>query len=123
MPRNRLFAVLSLLTLLALVVTGGLAVAQDTRLPPQRSPAPEHATPESALRSSPVMFLENAGQFDSCARFQVRGALGTMWLADDAIWITVVDAPPQCWGGRAAFPPALGGLRGALTVCPAVAST
>ena len=60
MPRNRLFALLGLLTVLALLVTSGLAVAQDTRLPPQRSLAPEHATPESALRSSVVTYRNNA---------------------------------------------------------------
>jgi len=44
-----------------------------------------------ALRSSPVMFIENVGQFDERARFQVRGGMGTMWLAEDAIWSTVVE--------------------------------
>ncbi len=38
------------------------------------------------------MFIENAGQWDDGARFQVRGGSdGTMWLAEDAIWITVVE--------------------------------
>ena len=35
------------------------------------------------------MFIENVGQWDDGARFQVRGGRGTMWLAEDAIWITV----------------------------------
>ena len=38
------------------------------------------------------MFIENAGQWEGDARFQVwSGAAGTMWLADDAIWITVLE--------------------------------
>jgi hypothetical protein len=45
----------------------------------------------AALRSSPVMFIENVGQFNERARFQVRGGLGTMWLAEDAIWVTVLE--------------------------------
>ena len=47
----------------------------------------------AALRSGSVMFIENVGQFDEHARFQVRGGIGTMWLADDAIWVTVLEKP------------------------------
>jgi hypothetical protein len=38
------------------------------------------------------MFVENAGQWDARARFQVRGGGGTLWLAEDALWITVMKA-------------------------------
>ncbi|MBN1921670.1 MAG: SBBP repeat-containing protein, partial [Anaerolineae bacterium] len=31
------------------------------------------------------------GQFAEDARFQVRGGNGTLWLTDDALWITVVE--------------------------------
>jgi hypothetical protein len=42
---------------------------------------------------SPVLFIENAGQWADGARFQVWGGPGgTTWLADDAIWITVLEA-------------------------------
>jgi hypothetical protein len=38
------------------------------------------------------MFIENAGQWDAGARFQVWGGpAGSMWLAEDAIWLTVVE--------------------------------
>ena len=47
---------------------------------------------ESAFRSRPVMFIENVGQFNPGALFQVRGGTGTMWLAEDAIWISLVEA-------------------------------
>lgn len=43
------------------------------------------------LHNSPVMFIENVGQFDEGARFQVRGGNGALWLADDALWITIVE--------------------------------
>jgi hypothetical protein len=37
------------------------------------------------------MFIENIGQFGSEARFQVRGGNGTIWLAEDGIWVTVLE--------------------------------
>lgn len=41
---------------------------------------------------SPVLFIENVGQWDDSARFQVWGGPGgTVWLAEDAIWITVLE--------------------------------
>jgi len=42
-------------------------------------------------QGSPVMFIENVGQFAEGARFQVRGGMGTMWLADDGLWVTVME--------------------------------
>lgn len=53
------------------------------------------ATPVAgeALSGSPVMVIENAGQWPESARFQVWGGpAGTMWLADDAIWLSIPDA-------------------------------
>ena len=50
------------------------------------------ATPGAGdiLPGSPVMVIENAGQWPEAARFQVWGGpAGAMWLAEDAIWITV----------------------------------
>lgn len=38
------------------------------------------------------LFIENVGQFDERARFQVRGVDQMLWLAEDAIWLTVLDA-------------------------------
>jgi hypothetical protein len=37
-----------------------------------------------------VLFIENAGQWPADARFQVWGGPGTLWLAQDALWLTVV---------------------------------
>ena len=68
-------------------------------------PANARGDPGSALTaaaSAPTapaastLFIENAGQWPDAARFQVWGSpagMGTTWLADDAIWITIVDAP------------------------------
>lgn len=87
--------ILSCLIALTFVLssTGPLTAA----LPPQQpsaSPAaaaPTQAAMSQALRSSPIMFIENVGQFADGARFQVRGGNGTMWLAEDALWITVME--------------------------------
>src|SRR3972149_6366798 len=46
-----------------------------------------------ALHSPPAMVIENVGQFADGARFQVRGNDHTIWLAEDAIWFTVLDHP------------------------------
>ncbi len=36
------------------------------------------------------MFIENVGQWPDAARFQVWGSGQTLWLAEDAIWITML---------------------------------
>ncbi len=60
-------------------------------------PALAHTSPgipESAARNTvggaAVMFIENVGQFDDGARFQVRGGSHTLWLAEDALWVTAL---------------------------------
>jgi hypothetical protein len=59
---------------------------------PAGSPNPlrNSAASASAAAGAAVLFVENVGQFDPHARFQVRGASETLWLAEDAIWITVL---------------------------------
>jgi hypothetical protein len=49
--------------------------------------------PEVSAAPSPsgVLCIENVGQFAPGARFQVRGGPGTVWLADDAIWVTILE--------------------------------
>jgi hypothetical protein len=37
------------------------------------------------------MFIQNVGQFADGARFQVRGGDKTIWLAEDALWVTVSE--------------------------------
>ena len=59
----------------------------------------------AALRNSPVTFIENVGQFADGARFQVRGANGTIYLADDAIWFTVLERPQVSASPRQTPPP------------------
>ena len=74
---------LSLLLLLVLLLSS---------VGPGSAAQPAPLTEPRSFHSSPVMFIQNAGQFAGGARFQVRGsAAGTIWLADDAIWLTLVE--------------------------------
>jgi hypothetical protein len=53
--------------------------------------APTGAAAPTASQPSGLIFVENAGQFADGVRFQVRGGGLTLWLAEDAIWLTVLD--------------------------------
>jgi len=61
--------------------------------------APDRARVSTALRSAPLMFIENVGQFpappggtgDQRARFQVYGGHATLYLAEGALWFTVLE--------------------------------
>ena len=98
--KRKLSSLISLFVVLALLpafVPGGAtpttAQAQPAAL------APDRAQAAKALRSSPVMFIENVGQFDERARFQVRGAQATVHLTTDAENVELVG---QIGGGTAA---------------------
>ena len=88
--------VLALALLTALLPAASLpSAAQEPRIVTPAIPS-DHSSPESAFHSSAVssavMFIENSGQWPAAARFQVWGGpTGTMWLADDAICITVMQ--------------------------------
>ncbi len=69
---------------------GGVAPA----LPASSGPVQALGGAEATSGSTPPMFIENVGQFDARARFHVRGGGGTLWLAQDAIWLTVVERAP-----------------------------
>ncbi len=99
MNPNRLSLQAVLLTLLLLVMSSTITSALSTQDNPQQERVLEPTlAPEEDFRSSPVMFIENVGQWDEGARFQVWGGPeGTMWLAEDGIWLTVVE---QGGGGR-----------------------
>jgi hypothetical protein len=61
--------------------------ATDVTVPAQ--PAGRAVAPSPA--GGQPMFVENVGQFDDGARFQVsQGLGGNAWLADDAIWLRLV---------------------------------
>lgn len=59
------------------------------------------AVPQAAIapttQAGSLIFVENAGQWPAAARYQVWGSPAegtTTWLAEDAIWLTHLDALP-----------------------------
>lgn len=75
-------------TLAVLVLAGFIGLnSGPTHIAAAPSAGKASAQPAS---SSPLLIVQNAGQWPAAARFQVWGGPGTMWLADDAIWITAV---------------------------------
>ena len=75
------FSVLLVVALLA----PGLTLAQ---------PAASSAIATPSASSGSMLIVENAGQWPDAARYQVWGSpagTGTTWLAEDAIWISVVS--------------------------------
>ena len=80
---------------LGVFVVGALLIpGYDLARPAVSQPA--EASPVSA---ESVLFVENAGQWPDEVRFQVWGSpfcAGAIWLADDAIWVTILeDQAPQ----------------------------
>jgi hypothetical protein len=57
----------------------------------KRMPNPIRLSAHNPLTNP--FFIENVGQFDEEARFQVRGSSRTIWLSDDAIWVVVFGRP------------------------------
>ena len=79
------YVTLPLVAVLAIVFMTNAVGGSALMSPAQPTPFPI----DSDFRSSPVMFIENVGQWPEGARFQVWGGpAGTMWLAEDAIWLT-----------------------------------
>ncbi|MBK9941985.1 MAG: SBBP repeat-containing protein [Kouleothrix sp.] len=89
--RRQLFARIALLISIMLIAS---VPATQRTLAAIRSAAPAvRATPHPAVQ--PLMFIANAGQLDAPARFQVHGNGATLFLADDAIWLTIIDSMAQ----------------------------
>jgi hypothetical protein len=112
---------LNILLLIALITTSCAPATQrttdpvaDTTINPSSQQTtqenyqfPEFAQPESreaerssyeeqnisapANQSTPIMFIENVGQFDPRARFQVNGASATIFLSDNEIWFALLE--------------------------------
>lgn len=71
-------------------------IGKTRQVPDQTMPAPSlievTSKPNTGFHGSHVMFIENIGQWDTSARFQVwAGTVGTLWLAQDAIWATILE--------------------------------
>ena len=98
---KRLLSLFSLLLALVLLPTLGTNQTQPVTAQADRDTTqPNSATTSladvsNALQSSPVMFIENVGQFDEDARFHVRGGSLDLWLASDALWVTLLEVPDE----------------------------
>jgi hypothetical protein len=96
--KAKTFAIISFIAVLAMTLSGPVtaSVGATARVAPQpaETDSPQAKVTE-ALRSSPVMFIQNVGQFDERALFQVRGGDKTIWLTEDGIWVTVLEKPPK----------------------------
>ncbi|MFQ5604071.1 MAG: PQQ-binding-like beta-propeller repeat protein [bacterium] len=51
----------------------------------------ENVEIHAAQGNASIMFIENVGQFDPQVRFKVQGENGTIFLTDDAIWISLLQ--------------------------------
>ncbi len=51
----------------------------------------DYTLKEQAVQSNSLLFIENIGQFSSEVRFQLHSGDTTIWLAEDAIWITLME--------------------------------
>lgn len=94
MWKQRILTLMVILAMALPAVPGATGVAQtDTgRMNPEQ---PAEAYTLEALTSSPVMFIQNVGQFDDRALFQVWGGDKTIWLAEDSIWVVVLEEGRQ----------------------------
>ena len=95
--KGRILNIMLVLVLAALPMAANAGRSEAQQATDQALPAPslieESPAPDAEFNSSPVLFIENAGQWDDGARFQVWGGPATtVWLAEDAIWITVLEA-------------------------------
>lgn len=86
------------------------SIALETAREPRRSRRWRHGQPGRVERDrwqagqgALMMFIEDRGQSAYGVRFQVRGDGHTLWLGDDALWGTLLEAPemeaPQLGGG------------------------
>jgi len=91
--KAKTLTVITLLAVLALTLSGPATVSVGAGQTPVEPAAPlAHSAGEGpGVRASPVMFIQNVGQFADGARFQVRGGDKTIWLAEDALWVTVSE--------------------------------
>ena len=49
------------------------------------------ATPHITAHNEHVYFIENVGQFADEVQFYIQGTKQTMWLAQDAMWLTIIE--------------------------------
>ncbi|MBN1922512.1 MAG: SBBP repeat-containing protein [Anaerolineae bacterium] len=69
---------------------GARLVAARSRLPASVAPSGDDWT-VPAPRGTPLIFIENVGQLDERAHFQVRSGRTTLFLTHDALWLSLTE--------------------------------
>lgn len=84
---------LTLVLVMALTSNAGLRGADSIFPTPadKSMPSSSFVQPSENILSSGMVFVENAGQFNPRARFQAHTEKDTIWLAEDGIWISVLE--------------------------------
>ncbi|MEW5985892.1 MAG: SBBP repeat-containing protein [Chloroflexota bacterium] len=103
--KTRLSLVVALLVLVIGVAGRMAAQSSVTAADGQPPAAPNLESPFSNLQS-PLLFIENQGQWEPAARFQARSGNMTLWLADDALWLTIAGPESREPGAAGPCPPA-----------------
>lgn len=90
LTKSGLIITLVIINLLVAARFAAIKAYLENQSQPGLPPAPGQTT--VAVGQAPMTFIENAGQFAEGVHFQVRGGNHTLWLAEDAIWITVLES-------------------------------
>lgn len=87
---------LAFITIILTLIDTTNILATTAQLQLENTPdvTPEQKQMTAALQNTSIMFIENVGQFDKDVRFQARGVDHTIWLLNDAIWITCLGPAP-----------------------------
>ena len=97
MSPRRLPVIMTLCLVFAFALTMLALAPTQATVAPVSLPVP--STEKAAEASSDdLLFIENAGQFDPAARFQVWGGGQKLWLAEDALWLTIVEPGDRSQG-------------------------
>jgi hypothetical protein len=96
LSRTRPFVLLmgllaALVLLFVCLYTLSVQAAPEAR--PDRQPVQLNQGSVASHGRADSLFIENRGQFDPAVRFAFRHGWGQTWLAEDAIWITLVPGP------------------------------
>ncbi len=84
------------IVLLMLVLIGGSALTPGVGAQANTSGvAAAGVQSQPPSQSIPLTFMENIGQFDASVRFQASNGNTTLFLTDDALWVSLTDLPPQ----------------------------
>jgi uncharacterized repeat protein (TIGR01451 family) len=94
-----------LFSLTVVLLVAGFAPPPSAAAYAQRSAFP------AATADSSVRFIENAGQFHPDARFLARGGSTSLWLTEDALWLTVAEHLPERIDGNESQPRQVVNLR------------